>query len=83
MWEKKAENEDLGEKPFTCTFCRNSDGVCAGLGVNRMLRRFHFAFRLKTVPAGGIKFKLKEEIFLVMHTVSACRVQNKVQSGGA
>lgn len=76
MWEKKAESEYLSEKPFTYTLCRISEGVCAGLVVNRMLRGFPVAFRLKIPPAGGIKFKLKKEIFLFMHTASLQRVKD-------
>lgn len=76
VWEKKAESEYLSEKPFTYTLCRISEGGCAGLVVNRMLRGFPVALRLKILPAGGIKFKLKKEIFLFMHTASLQRVKD-------
>lgn len=68
-------SEYLSEKPFTYALCRISEEVCAGLVVNRILRGFPVAFRLKIPPAGGIKFKLKKEIFLFMHTASLQRVR--------
>lgn len=76
MWEKKAESEYLSEKPFTYRLCGISEGVCAGLVVNRMLRGFPIAFRLKIRPAGGIKFKLRKEIFLFMRTAALQRVKD-------